>query len=67
MADERAIRSWMRAHAREFADPRTGEINCTALVEEWDRSCADGGATLDPDHPAWEIAVEVADEVSRVE
>lgn len=51
-----SIRSWMRAHVEEHRDGRTGEVNATALVEEWDRECADGGVTMDPDHPAWEIA-----------
>lgn len=51
---------WMRAHKAEHVDRLTGEVNLTALVEEWDRACADGGATLDRDHIAWDIAVEVA-------
>lgn len=55
-----AIAQWMRAHKSEHVDRTTGEVNLTALVEAWDRACADGSATLDPDHAAWEIAVEVA-------
>ncbi len=51
------IRRWMVANQADYIDPKTGELNWTALVEAWDRSCADGGATLDPDHIAWEIAV----------
>ena len=54
------IARWMRAHKSEHVDRLTGEVNLTALVEAWDRACADGGATLDPDHIAWEVAVEVA-------
>ena len=53
------IAHWMRAHKAEHVDRLTGEVNLTALVEEWDRACADGGATLDRDHIAWDIAVEV--------
>jgi hypothetical protein len=55
------IRAWMQAHVGEHRDVRTGEINLTALVENWDHCCADGGVTLDPDHPAWEIAAQVAE------
>lgn len=51
-----SIAAWMRAHAEEYRDRRTGEINTTALVEGWDRACADGGATLDSDHIAWDLA-----------
>jgi hypothetical protein len=54
------IARWMRAHKGEHVDRLTGEVNLTALVEAWDRACADGGATLDRDHIAWEVAVEVA-------
>ena len=54
------IARWMRAHKAEHVDRLTGEVNLTALVEAWDRACADGGATLDRDHIAWDIAVEVA-------
>lgn len=55
------IARWMRNNVVNHVDGVTGEVNCTALVEEWDRECAGGGATLDPDHVAWEVAVEVAD------
>lgn len=54
------IARWMRTHKGEHVDRLTGEVNLTALVEAWDRACADGGATLDRDHIAWEVAVEVA-------
>ncbi len=54
------IARWMRAPKSEHVDRLTGEVNLTALVEAWDRACADGGATLDRDHIAWEVAVEVA-------
>ena len=50
------IRRWMVLHKEEFRDNRTGEINLTELVEDWDRTCADGEATLDPDHIAWDVA-----------
>lgn len=55
-----SIKRWMRANLDEHRDPKTGEVNLTELVEAWDRECADGGATLDPDHIAWEIAAEVS-------
>ena len=61
-SEQRAqIARWMRDHVVDHVDGVTGEVNCTALVEEWDRECAGGGATLDPDHVAWEVAVEVAE------
>jgi hypothetical protein len=61
-AEQRAqIARWMRDHVADHVDGVTDEVNCTTLVEEWDCECADGGATLDPDHVAWEVAVEVAE------
>ena len=53
-----AIRSWMRRSVDKYRDGRTGEVNLTALVEGWDRACDTGGATLDSDHIAWEVATE---------
>jgi hypothetical protein len=32
----------------------------TRMVETWDIETQDGGVTTDPDHVAWEVAVEVA-------
>lgn len=55
----REIAGWMRLHMDEHRDG-CGHVNLTALVEDWDRECSTGGATLDSNHPAWEIAVEVA-------
>jgi len=57
------IRRWMLDNRDDYIDPKTGELNATELVEAWDRACANGGATLDPDHIAWDIAVSL--EVSR--
>lgn len=56
---EKAIRAWMLANADRFEDRKTGELDCTGMVEAWDRETGDGGRTLDTDHPAWEIAVRV--------
>ncbi len=53
----------MRRNAAQYTD--CGEVNCTELVEAWDSECASGGDTLDSDHVAWTIAVEVADEIER--
>ena len=50
----------MRRNAYRFVD-QCNEVNCTLMVEEWDAEEADGEATLDADHPAWDIAVEVAE------
>lgn len=55
-----SIVRWMAIHADEYRDGRTGEVNTTALVEAWDSACADGGATLDSDHIAWDVAVRFA-------
>ena len=60
---KREISAWMARNADRFVDRRTGEVNLTALVEAWDRETQDGGVTTDPDHVAWEIAVDVAAEV----
>ncbi len=55
------IRSWMRANAERFIDRRTGEFNMTLAVETWDIECATGETTLDPDHPAWDVATEFSE------
>lgn len=55
-----AIARWMRAHLEDHRDRVTGEVNSTSLVEEWDVACATGGDTLDPNHLAWDVAVEVS-------
>ena len=57
---ELEIRDWMRRHVEEFEDVRTGEIDCTAMVETWDVEEGTGEETLDEFHPAWDIAVDVA-------
>lgn len=49
---QRAIRAWMVRNLDRFID-RCGEVDCTGMVEEWDRETQDGGVTLDPDHVAW--------------
>lgn len=54
-----AIRAWMTRNKEDYRDGRTGEINTTAMVEGWDRACADGGATLDSDHIAWDVATTI--------
>lgn len=51
-----SIQRWMLANKEDYRDRRTGELNCTELVEAWDRACADGGSTLDSDHIAWDVA-----------
>ncbi len=51
------IRKWMAANHERFRDPATGEVNTTLMVETWDLECCDGAPTLNPNHPAWDIAV----------
>ena len=58
-----AIRKWMKANYVDHIDPLTNEINATSLVEAWDHACADGSQTLDPNHIAWDIAVDVIDSI----
>ena len=53
------IRTWMRKHASKHVDRDTDELNHTSLVEAWDFHEGDGKATLDSNHPAWDIALEV--------
>jgi hypothetical protein len=59
------IRKWMLNNAERFMDRHTGEINCTALTEAWDSETQNGAVTLDPDHVAWDVAVQVSDAVER--
>jgi hypothetical protein len=54
------IRKWMAANASRFVDA-CGEVNSTEMVEAWDREQSTGGATLDSNHPAWDVAVIVAE------
>lgn len=54
-----AIRAWMVRNKEDYRDSSTGEINMTALVEGWDCACADGGATLNSDHIAWDVATTI--------
>ena len=61
---ESAIKSWMRRNVDRFID-RHGEVDCTAMVEAWDLETRDGGETTDPDHVAWYIATEVAEETEK--
>jgi hypothetical protein len=53
------IRKWMKLHLYNYVD-ECDEVNTTKMVEEWDASCGSGEETLNPDHIAWDIAVEVA-------
>ena len=57
--NEDDIRRWMMRNAPAHVD-ECGEVNCTSLVEAWDSECDSGEATLDEDHPAWEIAFNVS-------
>jgi hypothetical protein len=49
----------MIRNAEDYRESHTGEINATAMVEGWDSACADGFASLDPDHIAWEVALTI--------
>ena len=56
--NEKAIRLWMKKNIYRFIDRKTNEVNCTEMVEAWDRECSSGEDTLDSNHPAWDIAVQ---------
>lgn len=55
------IRAWMRRNLERFID-QCNEVDCTTMVETWDHETQSGYETLDTDHEAWAVAVEVADE-----
>jgi hypothetical protein len=54
-----AIKTWMYAHLHEHIDKQTNELNCTSLVEAWDSECSTGNETLDMNHIAWDIAIDI--------
>ncbi|MCP3065867.1 hypothetical protein LXT21_44605 [Myxococcus sp. K38C18041901] len=56
----------MLMHLVEHRDA-SGEVNLTSLVEAWDAAQAGGEATLDEHHPAWDVAVEVAERADASE
>jgi hypothetical protein len=62
--ERQQIRRWMRANVERFVE-ECGEVNCTQITEAWDRECSTGEMTLDTDHPAWEIAVDIAFEYGK--
>ena len=49
------ITSWMMSSYRRFIDD-CRELDMTSMVEAFDREVLNGSETLDPDHPAWNIA-----------
>lgn len=51
----------MKMNVIHFVDPKTGEVDCSSMVEEWDCENSTGDSTLDPDHSSWDIAFEVAE------
>ena len=52
------MKAQLRRLARSHIDRKTGELDMTALVEDWDQTWGDG-STTDPDHPAWTFALEL--------
>jgi hypothetical protein len=60
--NQRQARTWMRDNAEDYRDPKTGEINSTALAE----ACAEtfdvkdeGGPLDDETHWIWDEAARV--------
>lgn len=52
------IKFWMRAHSQEHIDPKTGELNCTKLVEACAHALGHDEWLDDSFHDVWEIALE---------
>lgn len=54
---------WMRTNVGDFRDPKTHEVNATALAEAaasaFDADYVNGPLD-DPDHWIWEAALEIA-------
>ena len=59
------IKKWMLLNADRFLDKQTNELNTTLMVETWDLECASGKDTLDSDHIAWSIAVDVSEHLDK--
>jgi hypothetical protein len=54
------IRAWMNANVRQYVDEDCNLVNMTLLVEAWDSECSTGISTLDNNHPAWDIVLDIA-------
>lgn len=57
---------WMVAQLkadRVAYEDSAGCCELTKLVEDYDRTCLTGSATLDPEHEAWDAAIRAADHV----
>lgn len=55
------VRRWMSAHAEDYRDGATGELNPTGLAEGAAAELClndEGGPLDDPDHWIWELALE---------
>lgn len=64
MANINQIKNWMKIYVENYVD-ECDEVNCTRMVEDWDISCGTGSETLDPNHIAWDIAVEIANQYEK--
>lgn len=58
------IKKWMLLNVERFID-ECREVDCTKMVETWDIECDSGAATLDENHIAWDVAIEVAEKVEK--
>lgn len=64
MSNANSIRKWMDNNVADFVD-ECNEVDCTGMVEAWDIENASGEETLDMDHIAWDISVDVAEAYMR--
>ena len=60
MSTRREIRAWMVRNVDRFVDRTCDVVNATKMVEAWDQEIGTGEETLDSEHVAWEVAIEVA-------
>lgn len=56
------MKKWMKERAEELIE-LDGDFCATQLVEQWDVEEGDGTQTLNPLHPAWDVAIDVSEEV----
>lgn len=66
--DKSKVRNWMRSHAHEYEDKRTGEVNATELAEAAadEFGHKDVGDWLDDEtHWVWDLAADAAEQHER--
>lgn len=62
--EPKEVRTWMKLHAADYVDPKTGEVNATALAEGAASEFGNdeiGGPLDDETHWVWEFALKAAE------